>query len=81
MYNTSKIRPLGNYLGPSVIIENLMRIRVTSVKWTWLGLEWLLDSLHVDDVAPPVVKLSDAKCHAILLSSFLIKNSFNYDVK
>ena len=70
MYNTSKICPLGNYLGPSLIIENLMRIRATSVKWTWLGLEWPLDSLHVDDVATPIVELSDAKRHALLLSSF-----------
>ena len=35
-----------------------MRIRVTSV--------------DVDDVAPPTIKLSDAKCHASLLSSFLL---------
>ena len=33
---------LGNYLGTSVIIEILMRIRVTSEEWTWLGLEWPL---------------------------------------
>jgi hypothetical protein len=38
-----------------------MRIRVTSV--------------DVDDVAPPIVKLSDAKPHASLLSSFLLENS------
>ena len=39
MLCTSKIHPfsLGNYLGPSLIIGNLMRIRVTSVEWTWLG--------------------------------------------
>ena len=42
MFCTSKIHPfsLGNYLGTSRIIGNLMRIRVTSVEWTWLGLEW-----------------------------------------
>ena len=42
MLCTSKIHPfsLGNYLGTSLIIGNLMRIRVTSVEWTWLGLEW-----------------------------------------
>ena len=33
---------LGNYLGTSLIIGNLKRIRVTSVEWTWLGLEWPL---------------------------------------
>ena len=42
MLCTSKIRPpsLQNYLGTSLIIGNLIRIRVTSVEWTWLGLEW-----------------------------------------
>ena len=42
MVCTSKIHPfsLGNYLGILLIIGNLMIIRVTSVKWTWLGLEW-----------------------------------------
>ena len=41
MLCTSKIRPfsLGNYLGTSLIIGNFMIIRVTSVEWTWLGLE------------------------------------------
>ena len=39
MLCTSKIHPfsLGDYLGISLIIRNLMRIRVTSVEWTWLG--------------------------------------------
>ena len=42
MLCTLKIHPfsLGNYLGTSLIIGNLMRNRVTSVEWTWLGLEW-----------------------------------------
>ena len=31
---------LRNYLGTSLIIENLMIIRVSNVEWTWLGLEW-----------------------------------------
>ena len=41
MLCTSKIHPfsLGNHLGTSFIIENLMRIRVTSVEWTCLGLK------------------------------------------
>jgi len=44
MLFTSKIHPfsLGNHLGASLIIGNLMIIRVTSVEWTWLGLEWPL---------------------------------------
>ena len=38
----SKIHPfsLGNYLGTSLIVGNLMIIRDTSVEWTWLELEW-----------------------------------------
>ena len=41
MFCTSKIHPfsLGNYLGTSLIIGNLLRIRVTSVERTWLALE------------------------------------------
>ena len=41
MLCTSKIHPfsLGNYLGTSLTIGKLMRVRVTSVTWTWLGLE------------------------------------------
>ena len=41
MLCTSKIHPfpLGNYLGSSLIIGDLMIIRVTTVEWTWLGLE------------------------------------------
>ena len=44
MLCTSNIHPfsLGNYLGTSLIIWNLMRIRVITVEWTWLGLEWSL---------------------------------------
>ena len=30
------------HLGTSLIIGNLMMIRVTSVEWTWLGSEWPL---------------------------------------
>ena len=43
----SKIHPfsLGNYLGTSLTIGNLMRIRVTSADWTWLGLDGLLPSM------------------------------------
>ena len=39
MLCTSRIHPfsLGNYLRTSLIIGNLMIIRVTSVEWTWLG--------------------------------------------
>ena len=42
MLCTSKICPfsLGNYSGTPLIIGNLMIIRVTSVEWRWLGLEW-----------------------------------------
>ena len=42
MLCTSKIHPFlrGNYLGTTLTIGNLMRIRVTSVEWAWLGLQW-----------------------------------------
>ena len=33
-----------------------------------------LHSVDVDDIAPPTTKLSDAKHHASLLSSFLLVN-------
>ena len=39
-----------------------------------------LHSVDVDDVAPPTVKLSDAKCHASLLSNFLLDNSLHFGV-
>ena len=34
----------------------------------------------MDDVAPPIVKLSDAKCHASLLFNFLLDNSLHFGV-
>ena len=34
-----------------------------------------LDLVDVDDVAPPTIKLSDAKRHASLLFGFLLENS------
>ena len=85
MLRTSKIHPfsLGNYLGTSLIIGNSLRIKVTSVEWKRLGLEWIsdlelstdelldatlgtnyaqdfdlnfdLNSVDVDDVAPPTI--------------------------
>ena len=38
------------------------------------------NSIDVDDVAPPTIKLSDAKRHASLLSSFLLDNSLYFGV-
>jgi hypothetical protein len=56
---TSKIHSfsLGNYLGSSLIIEKLMIIRVTSVEWMWLGLEWPLAyyvALYTGDLLSPL---------------------------
>jgi hypothetical protein len=34
--------------------------------------------MHLDDVAPPIVKLSDVERHASLLSSFFIKQLFTF---
>jgi hypothetical protein len=39
-----------------------------------------LHSVDVDDVAPPTIKLSDAKHHASLLSNFLLDNSLHFGV-
>ena len=39
-----------------------------------------LHSVDVDDVAPPTLKLSDAKHHASLLSTFLVDNSLHFGV-
>jgi hypothetical protein len=39
-----------------------------------------LHSVDVDDIAPPTLKLSDAKCHASLLSNFLLDNSLHFGV-
>ena len=72
-----------DYLGTSLIIGTLMRIRVASVA---LGTDFAqdfdlivdLDPIDVDDVAPPTVKLTDAKRHASLLSSFLSNNSLYF---
>jgi hypothetical protein len=46
-----------------------MMIKVTSVEWTWLGLElkW-----------PPAWYV--AKCHASLLSSYLLENFLYFGV-
>jgi hypothetical protein len=39
MLCTSDVHPssLENYLGTSLIVGNVLIIRVTSVKWTWLA--------------------------------------------
>ena len=53
MLCTSKIHPfsLGNYLGTSLIIGNSLRIKVTSVEWKRLGLEWISDlELSTDEL-------------------------------
>jgi hypothetical protein len=39
-----------------------------------------LHSVDVDDVAPPTVKLNDAKRHASLLSNLLLDNSWDFGV-
>ena len=36
--------------------------------------------MDMDDVTPPTIKLSDAKRHASLLSSFLLENSLHFGV-
>ena len=39
-----------------------------------------LQSLYMDDVAPPTLKLSDAKLHASFSSSFLLHSSLQFGV-
>ena len=39
-----------------------------------------LDSIDVDDFAPPTVKLGDVKRHESLLFSFRLENSLYFDV-
>jgi hypothetical protein len=39
-----------------------------------------LHLVDVDDAAPPIVKLNDAKRHASLLSNFLLNNSLHFGV-
>ena len=39
-----------------------------------------LHSVDVDDVPPPTIKFSDAKCHAALLSNFLSDNYLHFGV-
>ena len=55
-----------------------MKIRVTSVEMDMVRVASCL--VDVDDVAPPTVKLSDAKRHASMLSSFLLENSSYFGV-
>ena len=46
----------------------------------YLDLNIHLPSVDVDDVAPPTLKLSGAKHHASLLSSFLLEHSLYFGV-
>jgi hypothetical protein len=39
-----------------------------------------LHAVDVDDVAPPTIKLSDAKRHASLLSNFILYNSLYFGI-
>jgi hypothetical protein len=39
-----------------------------------------MHSVDVDDVAPPIIKLRDAKRHALLLSNFLLDNFLHFGV-
>ena len=39
-----------------------------------------MHSLKVNDVGPPTIKLSDAKCHVSLLFSFLLDDSLHFGV-
>jgi hypothetical protein len=53
-------------------------LRINYAEGVYLNVDMHL--VDVDDVAPPTVKLSDAKRHASLLSNFLLDNSSHFDV-
>ena len=45
------------HLGTSLIIGNLMKFKVPSVEWTWLGLEWppaQYVALYTGDIVSPI---------------------------
>ena len=80
MLCTSKIRPfsLGNHLGTSLVIGNLVIIRVTNVEWTWLGLEWppiQYVALYKGDIVSPL----SCALSCILAISNSISNTLHFN--
>ena len=53
-------------------------LRINYTQGFYLNVD--LHSIYVDDVAPPTIMLSHAKCHASLLSNFLLENSLYFGV-
>ena len=61
--------------GPKLSIDESVDVALGTNSAQDFNLDVDLDSLDVDDVALPTVKLSDANHHTSLLSSFLLENS------
>jgi hypothetical protein len=80
MLCTSRIHSfsLGNYLSTSLIIGNLMIIRVTIVEWTWLGLEWPL-AWYVALYMGEIVSLC-ALLHSCTLQFNLLQSPIQWNV-
>jgi hypothetical protein len=80
MLCTFRIHPfsLGNYLSTSLIIGNLMIIRITSVEWTWLGLEWPLAwyvALYMGEIVSLCTLL-----HSCILQFNLLQSPLQWNV-
>ena len=65
---------------PELSIDELVDVALGTNYAQDFDLNVDLHSVDVDDVAPPTIKLSDAKRHASLLSSFLLENSLYFGV-
>jgi hypothetical protein len=61
-------------------IDELVDVALGIIYAQRFDLNVAMHSVDVDDVAPPIVKLSDAKGHASLLSNFLLDNSLHFGV-
>ena len=72
--------PFGNYLETSLIIGNLLMIRITGVEWTWLGQNSLLPTMLSCTWVIQYHQYLDVKRHASLLSSFLLESSLYFGV-
>jgi hypothetical protein len=61
-------------------IDELVDVALGANYAQGFDLNVVMHSIDVDDVAPPIVKLSDGKRHASLLPSFLLDNSLHFGV-
>jgi hypothetical protein len=64
-----------------LITDELVDASLGTISSQDFNLNVALDSINVDDVASPTIKLSDAKCHASSSSSLLSRIASYFDVK